>query len=99
VRCHTRHGLFVCLSFFSSFFFSPSVSSSPPFPPSSAFSALLAFPYIDLILTHNLLQDYRQVSPFGTRRRTISLEDNAQPSIVHILGIKFTHGLWAVVFD
>jgi hypothetical protein len=34
-----------------------------------------------LSLTHDLSQECRQVSPFGTRRSTISLGDNAQPLI------------------
>jgi hypothetical protein len=52
-----------------------------------------------LSLTHDLSQECRQVTPFGTQRKTIALEDNAQPSLINILGIKFMHGLLTVVFD
>ena len=45
-------------------------------------------------LTHDLSQELRRVSPFGTRRSTITLGDNAQPSLKHILGIKFMNGLY-----
>jgi hypothetical protein len=45
---------------------------------------------IALSLTHDLSQKCRQVSSFGTRRSTVALGDNAQISLIHILGIEFT---------
>jgi hypothetical protein len=47
---------------------------------------------------HDLSEECRQVSSFGTRRNTVALGENAQPPIIHVLGIKFMHGLWTVVF-
>ena len=51
-----------------------------------------------LSLIHDLSEECRQVSSFGTRRNTVVLGDNAQPPLIHVHGIKFMHGLWTVVF-
>ena len=51
-----------------------------------------------LTLIHDLSEECRQVSSFGTRRNTVALGENAQPPLIHVLGIEFMHGLWTVVF-
>jgi hypothetical protein len=60
----------------------------------------LLFPLkVALSLDHDLSQECRKVSPFGTRRSTIILEDSVQLLLINILGFKFMHGLWTVVHD
>jgi len=51
-----------------------------------------------LSLIHDLSEECRQVSSFGSRRNTVALGENAQPPLIHVLSIKFMHGLRTVVF-
>ena len=52
-----------------------------------------------LSLIHDLSEEEcRQVSSFGSRRNTVALGENAQPPLIHVLSIKFMHGLRTVVF-
>jgi hypothetical protein len=54
---------------------------------------------ISLSFIDDFSEECRKVSSFGTRQNTAALGDNAQPPLIHALGIKCIHGLWTVVFD